>query len=433
MGRELDRSNALYARAREVIAGGVSSDARRLPGTPIYVDRAAGSRLWDVDGNCYVDYVLGQGPAVLGHSPAVLAEAVSAQMRRGVTYSAQHVAEIEVAERLRSMVPCAELVRFNSVGSEAVHAAIRLARGHTGRPKIVKFEGHYHGWYDPVLFSVHPPLDQAGPPDRPVLVPGSAGVARSQADDLVLAAWNDLEAFTAAVARHRGEIAAVVMEPILCNTGAITPDEGYLAAVRQICDDEGVLLIFDEVITGFRLGAGGAQERLGVTPDLGVFGKAMAGGMQVSALAGKAAVMESIASGKVAHAGTFNSHPVAMAGARAVLEVLDEKRDDIYPGMERLGRRLMDGMAAIAARAGVPMLVQGTGHLFQLYFTEERDVRDYRDFVATDRAAMGRLHGLLLDEGVNMVPRGLWFLSAAHTDEDVDQTLTAFEKAINRL
>jgi glutamate-1-semialdehyde 2,1-aminomutase len=429
--RELERSTASYARARAVIAGGVSSDARRLPGTPLYVDRALGSRLWDVDGNVYLDYVLGQGPAILGHSPDVLADAVAEQVRRGVTYSAQHLAEVEVAERVCAMVPCAELVRFNSVGSEAVHAAIRLSRGHTGRSKIVKFEGHYHGWFDPVLVSVHPPVDQAGPAANPVPVPGSAGVGIDP--DLVLTAWNDLDAFTATVARHRGEIAAVILEPVLCNTGAITPSEGYLAAIRQICDEEGILLVFDEVITGFRLAPGGAQELLGVTPDLGVFGKAMAGGMQVSALAGKASVMETIASGKVAHAGTFNSHPVAMAGARAVLEVLDEKRDDIYPRMARLGRRLMDGMAAIASRQSVPMLVHGTGHLFQLYLTSAPDVRDYRDFAATDRAAMARLHGLLLDEGINTVPRGLWFLSAAHTDEDIDQTLGAFERALRRL
>jgi glutamate-1-semialdehyde 2,1-aminomutase len=416
-----------------VIAGGVSSDARRLPGVPLYVDHASGSRLWDVDGNEYIDYVLGQGPAILGHSPEVLADAVAAQMSRGVTYSAQHQTEIEVAERLRSMVPCAELVRFNSVGSEAAHAAIRLARGHTGRAKIVKFEGHYHGWFDPVLFSVHPALDQAGPADRPVPVPGSGGQLPDQAADLVLAPWNDLEAFTAVVARHRGEIAAVVMEPVLCNSGAITPDDAYLAAVRQICDDEDILLIFDEVITGFRVAPGGAQERLGVTPDVGVFGKAMAGGMQVSALAGKAEVMESIASGQVSHAGTFNSHPVAMAAARAVLEILDEKRADIYPGMERLGRRLMDGISAIATRLGVPMLVQGTGHLFQIYVTEAPDVRNYREFAVTDRSAMSRLHGLLLDEGINMVPRGLWFLSAAHTDADIDATLVAFENALGRM
>ncbi|GAB3447335.1 aspartate aminotransferase family protein [Actinophytocola sediminis] len=431
MARELDRGRAMYERASAVIAGGVSSDARRLPGTPLYVDRASGSRLWDVDGNEYLDYVLGQGPAILGHSPEVLADAVAAQLRRGVTYSAQHVTEIEVAERVRDMVPCAELVRFNSVGSEAVHGAIRLARGHTGRAKIVKFEGHYHGWLDPVLVSVHPPVEQAGPVDRPRQVPGSAGIGTNP--DLLLTAWQDLDALTATISGHRGEIAAVIMEPVLCNTGVITPDADYLAAVRQLCDDEGILLIFDEVITGFRLAPGGAQERLGITPDLGVFGKAMAGGMQVSALAGKAAVMESIATGKVAHAGTFNSHPVAMAGARAVLEVLDERREEIYPELARRGRRLMDGMAAIAARAGVPLLVDGPGQLFQLYFTEATEVRDYRDFAATDRALMARLHGLLLDEGVNSVPRGLWFLSTAHTDEDIDQTLVAFEKAITRL
>jgi glutamate-1-semialdehyde 2,1-aminomutase len=433
VARTLEISNESYERARAVIAGGVSSDARRMPGTPLYIDRADGSRLWDVDGNEYIDYVLGQGPAVLGHSPAVLADAVSAQMRRGVTYSAQHLTEIEVAERLCAMVPSAELVRFNSVGSEAAHAAIRLARGHTGRSKIVKFEGHYHGWFDPVLFSVHPSLDDAGPAAHPNAVPGSGGQLTRLADDLIVTQWNDVDAFRTVIAQHANEIAAVIMEPVLCNSGAITPGDAYLADVREVCDDHGILLIFDEVITGFRVAPGGAQERLGITPDIAVFGKAMAGGMQVSALAGKAQVMETIASGKVGHAGTFNSHPVAMAGARAVLELLDEKRDDIYPQMERLGRRLMTGIDAAAARHGVPLLVQGTGHLFQIYLTESSDIRTYRDFAATDQTTMGRLHALLLDEGVNMVPRGLWFLSAAHTNDDIDATLAAFDTALGRL
>ncbi|MEV6964310.1 glutamate-1-semialdehyde 2,1-aminomutase [Hamadaea sp. NPDC051192] len=422
----------LHTAAREVLAGGVSSDARRLPGTPLYVDRAAGSRLWDVDGNSYIDYVLGQGPAILGHCPPPVVDAIRAQAGRGIVYSAQHEAEVTVAQRLCAMVPVAERVRFNTVGSEAVHAALRLARGYTGRPKVLKFEGHYHGWFDPVLYSVHPAMDAAGPAERPQPVPGTGGQQLSSAADLVLAPWNDLDALRGLLEHHGEQIAAVVMEPILCNTGAIVPDPGYLQGVRELCDRHGCLLIFDEVITGFRVAPGGAQELLSVTPDLAVFGKAMAGGMPVSALAGRAEVMDLITDGAVAHAGTFNSHPVAIAAAEATLRILDEQRDEIYPRLFQLGAALMDGIRAAAAKAGVPMLVHGPGPMFQTYFTTQDRVRDYRDFAATDRAGMARLHGLLLDQGVNMVPRGLWFLSAAHTDDDIDRTVAAVARALQQ-
>ncbi|MFG1688836.1 aspartate aminotransferase family protein [Nonomuraea sp. NPDC049269] len=431
MTRTLDVSRDLYTTAQRYIAGGVSSDARRMAGVPLYVDRAAGARLWDADGNTYLDYVLGQGPALLGHCPPAVVEAVTAQVARGIVYSAQHAAEARVAERLCAMVPSAERVRFNTVGSEAVHAAWRLARGFTGRPKILKFEGHYHGWLDPVLYSVHPPLEAAGPADRPAAVPGTAG--QPEAADLVVCPWNDLGALSRLMDEHAGQIAAVVTEPVLCNTGAIEPDPGYLQGVRELCDSHGSLLIFDEIITGFRLAPGGAQEYLGVSPDLSVFGKAMAGGMQVSALAGRARVMDAISSGKVAHAGTFNSQPVGIAAAEATLRILDEQRDEVYGTLYARGRELMRGLAEAAAKAGVPMLVDGPGPVFQICFTEASAVRNYRDFAATDRAMMGRLHAALLDQGVNMVPRGLWFLSTAHTEADVAATVEAFSAALSSL
>ncbi|MFI9592348.1 aspartate aminotransferase family protein [Nonomuraea sp. NPDC052265] len=431
MTRTLDVSRALYTTAQRHLAGGVSSDARRMAGVPLYVDRAAGARLWDVDGNTYLDYVLGQGPALLGHCPPAVVEAVTAQVSRGIVYSAQHAAEARVAERLCAMVPSAERVRFNTVGSEAVHAAWRLARGFTGRPKILKFEGHYHGWLDPVLYSVHPALEAAGPADRPVAVPGTAG--QPEAADLVICPWNDIDALSRLMDEHAGQIAAVVTEPVLCNTGAIEPDPGYLQAVRELCDRHGSLLVFDEIITGFRLAPGGAQEYLGVSPDLSVFGKAMAGGMQVSALAGRAFVMDAISSGKVAHAGTFNSQPIGIAAAEATLRILDEQREEVYGTLYARGRELMRGLSEAAAKAGVPMLVDGPGPVFQTYFTEAPAVRDYRDFAATDRAMMGRLHAALLDRGINMVPRGLWFLSTAHTEEDIAATVEAFSAALNSL
>jgi glutamate-1-semialdehyde 2,1-aminomutase len=431
--RELGRSRELFATAQQFLAGGVSSDARRMSGVPLFVDRAAGSQLWDVDGNRYLDYVLGQGPAILGHCAQPIVDAVSRQVTRGIVYSAQHEAEVAVAERLCRMVPAAERVRFNTVGSEAVHGALRLARGHTGRRRILKFEGHYHGWFDPVLYSVHPALEYAGPAGSPAVVPGTAGQQLSSADDLVLAPWNDLDALRRILERHPGEIAAVVMEPVLCNTGAILPESGYLAGVRELCSEHGCLLIFDEIITGFRLAPGGAQEYLGITPDLATFGKAMAGGMPVSALVGRAEIMDDISAGRVSHAGTFNAHPVCIAAAEATLRILDEQRDEVYGTLYARGRRLMTGLADAAAASGVPLLVDGPGPVFQVYLGEAKQVRNYREFAATDHAAMARLHTALLDRGVNMVPRGLWFLSTAHSDADIDETIAAAADAFRAL
>lgn len=433
MSRTTTEATRLTRRAQAVLAGGVSSDARRLPNGLLFADHAQGAYLIDADGNRYLDYVLGQGPAVLGHSHPAIADAVATQVRRGISYSAQHVAEIEVAETLCRLIPGAERVRFNSVGSEAVHAALRLARGRTGRTKVCKFEGHYHGWFDPVLYSVHPAVADAGPREKPHAVPGSAGQQLSSAGDLVVAPWNDLPAFEAVLDAYGDDLAAVILEPILCNTGAIMPAPGYLERVQELCRAAGVLLVFDEIITGFRMAPGGAQEYLGITPDLSTFGKAMAGGMQLSALVGRAEVMEDIATGRVAHAGTFNSHPVAVAAARASLAILDEQRDEVYPKLFALGRRLADGLREAARSAGVPVLVDGPGPVVQTYLTSEEAVRDYRDFARTDRAAMARLHGLLMDRGVNVVPRGLWFLSAAHTEQDVDETVAIFAEAIQAL
>ena len=432
VARGYERTERLYERARQVIAGGVSSDARRAE-HPLFVDHARGAELWDVDGNRYLDYVLGQGPNLLGHASPLVAEAVSAQVSRGVAYAAQHELEAVVAERLCAMVPSAELVRFNSVGSEAVHGAIRLARGHTGRPKIVKFEGNYHGWLDPVLYSVHPDLALAGDAKHPTAVGGTAGQPRHDADDLIVLPYNDLPAVEEVFANTGDEIAAVILEPLLCNTGCITPQPGYLEGLRELTRKYGALLIFDEIISGFRVAPGGAQELLGVAPDLSAFGKAMAGGMQVSAVVGSGEVMGSIADGTVAHAGTFNSHPVAMAAADAVLRHLDEHRDTVYPPLVATGLRLMTGLRESAERHGVPMLVDGPGPVFQTYLTDQAAVTDYRSFAACDRAAMARFHAGLYAAGINIVPRGLWFLSTEHTDEQVDETIAAADAVLRSL
>lgn len=431
--RELSRTAELYQQARQSIAGGVSSDARRVDGLPLFVDHGRGAHLWDVDGNRYVDYVLGQGPALLGHCPAPVVEAIVEQAARGLVYSAQHQAEVDVARKICELVPGVDRVRFNSVGSEAVHGALRLARGYTGRSKILKFEGHYHGWFDPVLYSVHPSSADAGPRSRPKVVAGTRGQQVSSAADVIVVPWNDETAVAQAFAEHPGEIAAVITEPVLCNSGAIEPRPGYLAGLRAQAHDHGALLIFDEIITGFRLAPGGASEYYEVDPDLVTFGKAVAGGMQLSVLAGRAEVMDLISRGEVAHAGTFNSHPIAIAAARAVLDVIGTSADRMYPELTRLGHSLMDGLRAAAREAGEPVLVAGPGPMFQVYFTDAARVDDYRDFAATDQVKNRALQQLLAERGINVTTRGLWFLSTAHTDADIEQTVAAFGSALAEL
>ena len=429
--RKLDASFRLYERACHHLAGGVSSDARRgVQPVPLYIDHAQGAYLWDVDGNHYIDYVLGQGPMIFGHTFAPVIDAVKAQLDRGQAYSAQHILELEVAEAVCRMVPCAELLRFNSVGSEAVHAAWRLARAYTGREKILKFEGHYHGWFDPALYSLAPDLTLAGPPEAPYALPGTHGQPRSSAGDIVVAPWNNLEALEAIMQRHHTDIAAMTMEAILCNSGCIAPVEGFLAGVQKLCHQYGCLLIFDEVITGFRLAAGGAQEYLGITPDLAVFGKAIANGFPLSCLAGRAEVMELISRGQVGHAGTFNSNPVVMAAAAATLSLLEHQATSIYDGLYATGQLLMRGLREAAQQLGVPMLVDGPGPVFQIYFTDKEVVRNYREYAACDRSRMSRVHAALLDRGVNMVARGLWFVSTAHSNVDIDRTVEQFTDAL---
>lgn len=420
-----DKSQALWERSRQSLAGGVSSNVRATS-QPLYFERGEGSRLFDVDGNSYIDYTLGQGPMILGHTPRPVIQAVQHAMRSGQLYAGQHELEIKLSEKLQQFIPCAEMVRYSNSGSEIVQAALRLARAYTGRQKIVKFEGHYHGWFDNVLISVHPPLEMAGPRERPHPVPGSAGQATSVLADVIVLPWNDLEVFSAVVAQQADEIAAVIMEPIMCNTGCILPRPGYLEGVRELCARYGIVLIFDEIITGFRVGLSGAQGYLGVTPDLATFGKAMAGGFPISCLAGKRELMKLIARRQVNHSGTFNSNVISMAAAWATLAELERDEGQVYQRLYELGRQLMVGLLDLAQRQGTKVLVQGVGPMFHLAFTEQESIVDYRTFLtAWDQDRYQRFADLLLDKGVRVLRRGLWYLSAAHTAEDIETTLRA--------
>lgn len=425
------RSNSenLFNQARRLMPGGVSSDVR-LGGPALYFDRGEGATLIDVEGNRYVDYVLGMGPLILGHSPRAVIEAVQEQASRGLIFGGQHEWEIKVAELVAAAVPCAEAMRFNSVGSEATHAAIRLARAFTGRTKLLKFEGHYHGWLDGVAFSTAVDPARSGPRERPNVVPISGGIAPSAAGEVLVAPWNDLAALEAIMAEQGGEIAAVIMEPFMCNTGCILPVPGYLEGVQQLCRQAGALLIFDEVITGFRVGLGGAQQHIGVTPDLATFGKALAGGLPLSMVAGRADVMELITQRQVMHAGTFNSNPLVMAGAHAALAVLTAGGAALYAGIDRVGRAVADGLEELGRRFGIPLRAIGPGSLFQVYFTAPEEIRDARDVASTDIQARNRFVARMLDAGVRITSRGLFFLSTAHGEQEVGRTLEAAEQVL---
>jgi glutamate-1-semialdehyde 2,1-aminomutase len=434
-----DVSSALYEEAQQYLAGGVNSNFRLgTQPAPLYFDRGDAAHLYDVDGNRYVDYVLGMGPNILGHAPPVITAAVEASLEQGVLYAGQHRAEIDLARQFCEMVPCAGggasgrgLVRFGSSGSEMDQAALRVARAYTGRSLVVKFEGHYHGWFDTILVSIHPPLDRAGPPDAPTAVLPSAGQSVAAAQDIAVLPWNDLTAIERFLAKHGKETAALIMEPILCNTCVVPPHQGYLEGVRRLCDRHGVVLIFDEVITGFRVAPGGAQALVGVTPDLAVYAKALGAGYPIAALAGKREIMQLIGRGDVLHGGSYNSNVVSTVAALHALEELDRDDGAAYVEMERLGLKLMEGLRRLAERIGNKLLVQGLPTVFNTCFTERREIVDYRDYAQhTDAECLRFFLKVLQDHGVRVTSRGTWFLSTAHTDQDVEDTLATAEIAL---
>jgi glutamate-1-semialdehyde 2,1-aminomutase len=419
------QSEELHRRASRVLAGGVSTAFRLYERpVPLFIAEARGSKLVDVDGNEYVDYACGFGPIILGHGDEAVSAAVARAAAGVQQVGAQHVGEVELAELLCESVPAFELVRLGSSGSEGVHAALRLARGATDRPLVVKFAGHYHGWFDGVL---------AGTAHLPPTLPESRGQNPSALADLVLTDWNDIGALESLFDSAGDRIAAVIMEPIPCNQGCMFPAPGYLEAVRKLTESAGSLLIFDEVITGFRLGLGGAQEATGVTPDLAVVAKAMANGAPISAFGGRRDLMELAADNRVLHAGTFNGGGASVASAIATIGRLKESGGEIHARLERLGRRLMEGLETLAAENGHRVVAQGPGPVFFAWFLEEGGVDSYRDHLRADFERYARFAELMLAEGVRVIPAGRWYMNAAHSDEDVDRTLAAAEAAFKRV
>jgi glutamate-1-semialdehyde 2,1-aminomutase len=416
--RPQDESQRLAARAGARLPGGVNSNVR-LGGPQTFFARGEGAWLWDVDGNDYVDYLLGQGPAFLGHAPAPVVAAVEEASREGMVFGAQNPLEVEAAERVCDALRWPDMVRFGSSGSEMVHAALRLARAATGRRRFVRFEGHYHGWFDNIFVSMETGLG-----------PASAGQLPSHLDDAVVLPWNDLNSVATAFA-DADDIGAVITEPVMCNSGCIQPHDGYLEGLREICDATGAVLIFDEIITGFRLALGGATARYGVTPDLATYGKAMAGGWPVAALAGRGELMERIGTGVVNHSGTFNAN--LMGGAAVVAAIDALTADPPYRRVESHGERLMQGLRKIGDEAGLPLRVAGLPMAFHASFAEgDVEVRDFRDLGALDLDRYRAFARTLAEHGVWVAGRGIWYVSAAHGDRELDAALERVEEAVTR-
>jgi glutamate-1-semialdehyde 2,1-aminomutase len=428
------RSGELFERASTVIPGGAGSSARTVkfgwkPYPPFMAD-GTGSRIRDVDGHEYVDYLLGLGPMILGHRhPAVTAAVASAIETYGTCFGLPYELEIDAARKVVDAVPGVDLIRFTNSGSEAVGSAVRIARAYTGRRLIIRFEGHYHGWQDTVYWSNHVDPAVAGPASRPRPVPSGPGVPAELESTIVVLTWNDPESFAAVMAERGSEVAAVITEPAVFNTGCILPEPGYLELLRELTEQHGALLIFDEVITGFRFARGGAQEYFGVIPDLTTLAKGLGGGFPVAAIGGSEAVMSIIADGRYSHSGTYNANVVACAAVSATMDVLAEP--GLYQRQRALGHRLMDGLRELAADAGLPVIVEGLGTVFQLWFSEH-PIRNWRDAERYAREDMFTTWWQeMLLRGVLFHPSQFenLFLSLVHDEADVAQTLTVAAEA----
>ena len=419
------KSAALYERARGVIAGGVTHDSRHLKPFPVYVDRALGSRKWDVDGHEYVDYWMGHGALFLGHCHPAIVKAIQEQAPRGTHFGACHEAEVRWAELVCKLVPSAEMVRFTMSGTEATHLALRIARAYTGHPKVVKFHGHFHGWHDGVVAAVNPPFD----------VPMSAGVPSQILDQLLLCPPNDIKAVDALL--QRGDVAAVILEPAGGQSGTTPTIPGYLQELRALTERHNVVLIFDEVITGFRYAPGGAQQYFGVTPDLTTLAKIVAGGLPGAAVCGKKPLMATMAhrgdpvwdrAERVAQNGTFNSNPVCAAAAIATLELVAD--GGLHARANKVADELRSGIADVMKRVGAPGTCFGESSIFHVSFEGRPGLAGF------DRPRRGDLYQMLrcalLNNGVDCSAYHGW-LSAVHSDEDVARTLAAYEKALSAM
>ena len=425
----MTKSEQLFAESLNHIPGGVNSPVRAFRGVggqPFFAERAAGSHIWDVDGNDYIDYVGTWGPAILGHAHPAIVQAVQSAAERGTSFGIPSEAEVRMAQVVKDCVPSVEKVRMVNSGTEACMSAIRVARGFTDRPKIIKFDGCYHGHVDSLLVKAGSGALTCGNPD-------SGGVPAEFTAHTIVLPFNDRDAVEQAFAANKGQVAGIILEPVPGNAGVYLPREGYLEFLREITAANNSLLIFDEVMTGFRVSLGGVQERFGITPDLSCFGKIIGGGLPVGAFGGRAEVMDVLApDGPVYQAGTLSGNPLAMAAGLATLEEL--KTGSAHEQLETIGTRLETGLNAAAERAGIPVITQRAGSMSCLFFAKE-PVHNLAEAMNTDRERFKKYFHGMLAEGVYLAPSAFEaaFLSAAHTEADIDSTIAAAEKVMATL
>lgn len=439
-GLTTEKSRRLFQRTKDVLIEGSSSSSRgpvNFGEYPIFIERGKGSRITDVDGNEYIDWMMGFGALPLGHADPRVSEAIAFAAQTGAHFASATEIEVEVAEAIQQIVPNAERVRFANTGTEAVMAAVRLARGVTGRPKLLKFEGHYHGWYDDLLVSSNPmPLPALGLKSDPVKIADSSGLNRHALDDTIVVPWNDRDALLRAIENHPGQIAAIITEGVMTNMGVVAPEAGFLEAVQRLSKDHGILFVLDETVTGFRIAPGGCQERYGLAPDIVTFGKALGCGLPVAAFVGRAEIMDALAWGGVLHYGTQNGSRIGMYAAQANLRSLMQDNGAMFRHIDRMAKLLCEGMTAMFAEKKVPAIVQRVGPIFQIMFTRLEAIRNYREFCShVDREAYRKLVWKLFKHGVYMTPAATLhsIATGAHTEEDVNLTLRAVEQALEEL
>jgi glutamate-1-semialdehyde 2,1-aminomutase len=429
-GTSTSESERLYDVARRYLPGGVSAAARFHPalGRPFFAARGEGARLWDVDGREYLDFHMSFGAGLLGHGHPAIKAAVERALDMGILCAFETEVHGETARKITELVPCAELVRFTGSGTETTWHAVRTARVFTGRWKIVKFEGHFHGFSDVLGYSSWPPLDMAGPPDAPARIPESAGIPPADAEAVIVLPWNDVDALERCLRAQGREIAAVIMEPINYNSGGILPAPGYLAAARELTARHGVVLIFDEILSGFRTGASCAQGYFGVTPDLCTLGKCLGGGTPLSAFAGRRDIMEACAPiGKGVHSGTYNAHPIPVIAANAFLDVVADPA--FWEDMRAKEAVFYPGLREAFARAGVKVWVQATGARFNLLFGLDREPTSYREAARCDRKQEVAFYRAALERGIYFHYSWHHGFSALHTSADLEFALAEIEAA----
>jgi glutamate-1-semialdehyde 2,1-aminomutase len=431
---KLDRSKRLFEEARKLTPGGVHSGLRYFDPYPIFISKASGSRIYDADGNEYIDYHLAFGPVVLGHSNPHVSVAVRNQLDKGVIFGLSSELEVEVTKKISRHVPSAEMMRFCNSGTEATYHAIRVAKAYSHSEKIVKFEGAYHGWHDCVSLSSGPSLTEAGPRGSPVSVPDTEGLGSDVAKKTIVIPFNDPEALEKTIKRHKGEIAALITEPILHgNASCIVPHNGFLRQLREVTEQNNIVLIFDEVVSGFRHNLGGAQRIFNVTPDLTTFGKAMANGFPVAAVCGRKDIMEMFKpTGKVDYGGTFNGNPISMVATLATIGELE--RGDRCRRLFDLGEKFRNKLGQTILDLHLEAQVVGFGSVFQPLFTD-RKIHDYRDTLSSDKEQFMQFQNGMMGRGIFILPQAnkRCHISAAHSEEDLDFTIQNAEEILRKI